>query len=114
MNTIQNEKPEWLTKQGNALAREARAFEGYKAMCERQGVKVDRRHTFREDGLLIGFIYSYEGKGGKARAWCYQTSPDYAGREAARVDRPNGRAITFRYPEKAKAKAFAIAAGLES
>lgn len=111
------EVPAWLIAQRAYLEDEAAEFKRYAAACKRQGVTVEREHSYREDGLLIGFWYTYTGKGGKAVAWCTARcigGGRGGGRDNARVDRPNGPAITFKYPQRAKAKALAIAAGLEA
>lgn len=111
------EVPAWLVAQRAYLEDEAAEFKRYAAACERQGVTVEREHSYREDGLLVGFRYRYTGKGGKAVAWCTARcigGGRGGGRDNARVDRPNGPAITFKYPQRAKAKALAIAAGREA
>lgn len=107
------EVPAWLIAQRAYLEDEAAEFKRYAAACKRQGVTVEREHSYRDDGLLVALWYTYTGKGGKVVAWCTVGSIS-VGRDNARVYRPNGPAITFKYPERAKAKALAIAAGLEA
>lgn len=108
------EVPAWLIAQRAYLEDEAAEFKRYAAACKRQGVTVEREHSYRDDGLLVALRYTYTGKGGTAVAWCTVGVGSNYGRDNARVVRPNGPAITFKYQGRAKAKALAIAAGLEA